>query len=395
MQTHPDSKQWIAVFDLKVTKNSPGGSCVLAEVLGMADEYEITVFSDAFENDESGRVKWVRVPLPPQPVFLRYMLFNIFAARALHKYIARRGSPPVLIQATEGQFIGADICYPHFCHRAYLKHQWQFQKSQGLRRMARWLTHRYSATTERLAFLKASLVISPSRGLARELIETYPFLKGRVLSIPNPVDMKSFARPEDFDRAPVLTRLGQPTTGKFLCFAALGDFSRKGLGLVLEALAGIDDQQVRLLVVGGNAGEIAEFVALAQKYRLTDRVAFTGYQSDVRPYLWSADLFVLPSSYEISPLVVLQAMVAGVPVVVTRLYGVEEYVEHGRNAWFVERSPDAVRAAIVEALIDQRRLQAARVAAERTVRQFDKAAFVEAWRKCMREAIAAKLLGSD
>ena len=120
---------------------------------------------------------------------------------------------------------------------------------------------------------------------------------------------------------------------------------------------------------------------------------FAGYQSDVRPYLWAADLFVLPSSYEIFPLVVMQAMAAGVPVVVTRLYGVEEYAVHGVNAWFVERNSDAVRAAIVDVLSDEKRLQAARVAASQTVSRYDSAPFVEAWRKCMRETIAAKSAG--
>jgi glycosyltransferase involved in cell wall biosynthesis len=387
------AKPWIAVFDLKVTKNSPAGSCVLAEVLGLADEFDITVFSDAFDNDETGRVRWVRVPLPPKPGFLRYMFFNLLAPRALRKHIAQRGTPPILIQATQGQFISADICYPHFCHRAYLQHQWQFQKAQGLRRLARWITHYYNAVTERLAFLKAAMVVSPSQGLVGELTATYPFLKDRICAIPNPVDVKSFARPQGFDRNPLLAQLSLPVEGRVLCFAALGDFSRKGLGLLLEALAGIDDQSVRVLVVGGNAGEIAEFAALAQQLGVTNRVVFAGYQSDVRPYLWAADLFVLPSSYEIFPLVVMQAMAAGVPVVVTRLYGVEEYAVHGVNAWFVERNSDAVRAAIVDVLSDEKRLQAARVAASQTVSRYDSAPFVEAWRKCMRETIAAKSAG--
>jgi glycosyltransferase involved in cell wall biosynthesis len=381
---------WIAVFDLKVTRNSPAGSCVLAEVLGLADEFDITVFSDAFDNDETGRVRWVRVALPSKPGFLRYLFFNLLAPRALRKHSAQRGTPPILIQATQGQFIGADICYAHFCHRAYLRHQWQFQKAQGLRRLVRWITHHYNAMTERLSFRKTALVVTPSQGLVRELTETYPFLMDRVCAIPNPVDAESFARPEWFDRNPLLAQLGLPVEGRVLCFAALGDFSRKGLGILLEALAGIDNQSVRVLVVGGNAGEIAEFTALARHLGVANRVVFAGFQNDVRPYLWVADLFVLPSLYETFALVVIQAMAAGVPAIVTRLHGVEEYAVHGKNAWIVERNPDAVRAAIIEALGDEKRLQAARAAATQTVRRYDKAHFVAAWRNCMREAIAAK-----
>lgn len=389
-QHNAGTKPWIAVFDLNVTRNSPAGSCVLAEVLGLADEFDITVFSDAFDNDGSGRVRWVRVALPRKPGFLRYMFFNLLAPRALRHHIAQRGKPPALIQATQGQFIGADICYAHFCHRSYLQRQWQFQKAQGLRRVVRWITHRYNAVTERLSFRKAALVVTPSQGLVRELTETYPFLKGRVLAIPNPVDVDSFSRPEGYDRNPLLAQLGLPLYARVLCFAALGDFSRKGLGVLLEALAGISDLSVRLLVVGGNAGEITEFTEIAKKLNVAHRVAFAGFQSDVRPYFWAADLFVLPSLYETFALVVMQAMAAGVPAIVTRLHGVEDYAVQGENAWFVERNSDAVRAAIVTVLSDEKLLQSARIAASQTVSLYDKVHFVEAWRKLMREAIAAK-----
>lgn len=387
------ARPWIAVFDLNVTRNSPAGSCVLAEVLGLADEFEITVFSDAFENDETGRISWVRVPLPRKPVFLRYLLFSLLAPRALRKLVARRGGPPALIQATQGQFVGADVCYAHFCHRAYLLKQWQLQETRGLRRLVRWLTHQYNAATEWLSFRRAALVVTPSQGLAGVLAETYPFLEGRVCTIPNPVDAGSFSRPDGFDRTPLLEQLGLPADARVLCFTALGNFSHKGLGIVLEALAGIASQPVRLLVVGGNAGEIAEFSALARTFGVAHRVTFAGFQRDVRPYLWASDLFVLPSLYETFALVVMQAMAAGVPAVVTRLHGVEDYAEHGVNAWFVERNPGAVRAAIVDVLGDEGRLRAARAAASRVVARYDIAHFVEAWRKRMREAIAARSRG--
>lgn len=387
---YSDGKPWIAIFDLSVTKSSPAGSCVLAEVLGLADEFDITVFSDAFDNDQTGRVHWVRVPLPPKPGFLRYMFFNLLAPRALRRHSAQRGAPPALIQATQGQFIGADICYAHFCHRAYLKNQWQFQKAHGLRRLARWVANQYNAMTERLSFRSTRLIVSPSQGLLRELMETYPFLKNRIYSIPNPVDTDFFARPNGFDRSPILVQLGLPVDARILCFAALGDFSRKGLSILMEALTGIDDPLVRLLVIGGNEGEIAEFTAVARDLGVTKRVVFTGFQSDVRPYFWMSDMFVLPSTYETFALVVMQAMAAGLPAIVTRLHGVEEYAVHGENAWFVERTPESVRTAIVGALADKEQLQRAGEAAYVTAQQYNQQQFVKAWRECIRHVLAEK-----
>jgi len=323
------------------------------------------------------------------------MIFNLLAPRALRKHIAERGTPPILIQATQGQYVGADVCYAHFCHRAYLQDQWQFQDAHGLRRLVRWIGHQYNAITERLSFINAAQVVSPSRGLVGVLVNTYPFLKNRVIAIPNPIDVGSFTRPDGFDRNPLFAQLGLPVYTRVLCFAALGNFSHKGLAVLLEALARISDLSVRLLVVGGSAGEIAEFYALAQQLGVANRVVFTGFQSDVRPYLWASDLFVLPSLYETFALVVMQAMAAGVPAIVTRLHGVEDYAVQGENAWFVERNPDAVRAAIVNVLSDENLLQAARISASQTVGRYDQAYFVEAWRKCIRDAIAAKTIGGE
>jgi len=78
---------------------------------------------------------------------------------------------------------------------------------------------------------------------------------------------------------------------------------------------------------------------------------------------------------------------------VTRLHGVEDYAVQGENAWFVERNPDTVRAAIVDVLSDENLLQVARISASRAVSRYDKAPFVETWRKCLRDAIAAKSNG--
>lgn len=389
-KNYPGEKPWIAIFDLNVTKNSPAGSCVLAEALGLADEFDITVFSDAFDNDQTGRVHWVRVPLPFKPGFLRYMVFNLLAPRALRRYSMQRGTPPVLIQATQGQFIGADICYAHFCHRAYLKHQWKLQKAWGLRRLARWVANQYNAMTEQLSFRRADLVVAPSQGLVRELTETYPFLKGRICSIANPVDIDFFARPDGFDRSLLFMQLGLPVDARVLCFAALGDFSRKGLLVLMEALSGLDDPSVRLLVVGGNAGEITTFTAISRDLGVAGRVVFTGFKNDVRPYFWGSDLFVLPSIYETFALVVIQAMAAGVPAIVTRLHGVEEYAVHGENAWLVERTPESVRAAIVGALADKDRLREAGAAAYITAKKYGQEQFVKAWRECIRHVIAMK-----
>lgn len=379
----PVSRPWIAVMDLSVTRNSPAGSCVLAEVMGLADDYEITVFSDAFDNERPDRVRWVRIPLPKKPGILRYVVFHLLAPRALRRHIKERGQAPRLIQATQGQHVGADICYAHFCHRAYLRDRWQSQNATGWLRLLRWLGYQYNAFFEARAFRLAREVVTPSRGLADEIESTYPFLRGRVFSNPNPVDVAAFARPAAFDRQAQLHGLGLAGDAPVLCFAALGDFSRKGLALVLEAMAGSAAVSPSLIVVGGRPGEIAVYQRLANKLGLQNRVAFAGFQPDVRPYFWAADLFVFPSLYETFALVVLQAMAAGMPAVVTRLHGVEDYAVQDENAWIVARDAGAVCTAIEQVLRDPATLARASEAARRSALDYDTPGFVRRWRELM------------
>lgn len=381
-------KPWIAVFDLSVTRNSPAGSCVLAEVMGLADEYDITVFSDAFDNQRPDRVKWVRIPLPKKPGVLRYVFFNLLAPAALRRHVKMRGKPPQLIQATQGQYVGADICYAHFCHRAYLQGGWRLQNATGLRRLLRWLTYQYNAFLEARAFLAAKFVVAPSIGLVRELVATYPFLQGRAFVNPNPVDVAAFTKPLNFNHIAQRRALGLDATASVLCFAALGNFSHKGLALVFEAMAGLSAVSPSLIVVGGSPGEIDEYQQLALNLGLQGRVIFTGFQSDVRPYFWAADLFVFPSISETFALVVMQAMAAGVPAVVTRLHGVEDYAVEGENAWIVTREPDAIGAAIARALADPNKLAQASNAAWLSAMAYDTPGFVVRWRELLAKLVS-------
>lgn len=377
----PDPMQWLAVMDLSVTRNSPAGSCVLAEIEGLAAAgHTITVFSDAFDGVVGERVRWVRIPLPVRPGILRYVFFHLQIRRALAREVAFRGRAPLRIQATQGQFVGADICYAHFCHRAYLQERWSQQDARGWRRVLRWAGYKYNSWFERRAFVRASNVVVPSVGLAKEIIRFYPFLEACVRVISNPVDVDLFACRDHAQSIAVRERLGIPQDVPTLAFAALGDFSRKGLSLVLEAQAKcIAYSSTHLVVIGGTPSEVRRYQSQADNLGLHERVHFVGFQADIRPYLWLSDLFVFPSSYETFALVVLQAMAAGLPVIVTRLHGVEEYVRDGDNGLIVDRDSIALQGAIERALGDPDWMQCASRSARQEAEKFDRERFTESW----------------
>lgn len=374
----------IVVFDQFVSAASPAGSCVLAEVSGLSSFREITVFSNQCEAKFGEHLSWIRVPLPKGPIILRYIVFQALAPLFYlrWKLKSKRRS---IIQATQGQFIWADIAYAHFCHRAYLKGAWRDSPVRGLRRVARWLTHSFNSYFEKRAFQNARKIVVPSAGLAAELTSQYPGVKNKVVVIANPIDIKEFAPSSSFDREGFRVSLGFETDAVVFCFMALGDFARKGLEIVIDAINGMDEKErmkLRVLVVGGKPAEIDIFRKKAAILRIDSLFMFVGHQFDVRPYLWSSDIFVFPSLYETFSLAIHQAAAAGLPSIVTRgLHGAEEMVRHGENGWLVSRDAKSVRGAIETAIAERGQLLEYGERARSAVQRCDKVEFVARWQR--------------
>ncbi len=120
----------------------------------------------------------------------------------------------------------------------------------------------------------------------------------------------------------------------------------KGLRVLIEAIGALDDPAVRLTIVG-DGSERAALEAMAVP--LGDRIRFTGYQSqdEVAAILATANAFVLPSFAEGVPVVLMEALAAGLPVIATRITGVPELVEDGVSGFLVPPGdPQALTGAI-------------------------------------------------
>jgi glycosyltransferase involved in cell wall biosynthesis len=83
-------------------------------------------------------------------------------------------------------------------------------------------------------------------------------------------------------------------------------------------------------LVVGDGGEHERLQRLATP--LENRITFVGHQTDTWPYYFLADMFVLPSLSEGSPLVILEAMAAGLPIVATTVGGVPELLTDNKTA---------------------------------------------------------------
>jgi hypothetical protein len=102
-------------------------------------------------------------------------------------------------------------------------------------------------------------------------------------------------------------------------------------------------------IVIGDGEQREELQTLAERLGLHNHVQFLGYREDARDVLKSFDIFVLSSLWEGLPIVVLEAMAAGKPVVATAVDGVTEVVEHGKTGLLVEPGrPDLLAKLVIE-----------------------------------------------
>lgn len=169
----------------------------------------------------------------------------------------------------------------------------------------------------------------------------------RVVDIPNGVDLEPFSSPAE--RPNGLDGAIQP--GRYALF--LGRLHRrKGVDVLLDALALLPSRGGVELVIAGEGDERSALEEQAERRRLTGRVRFVGRAvGAVKTYLLQNALgVVVPSrTWEAFPLVVLEGQAAGAPMIGTRVPGLEDLIEPGRTGWL---TPPEAPSHLAEALAE-------------------------------------------
>jgi glycosyltransferase involved in cell wall biosynthesis len=115
----------------------------------------------------------------------------------------------------------------------------------------------------------------------------------------------------------------------------------KGVDLLLEAFSRFSDSGKRLRIVGGHAGG-----SKATNVEWIPRIP----KSQLKPHFDWADFLVLPSRFDGFGLVVGEAMLHGLPVIVSDAVGAADYVRHRENGWvFPSGDTEALTEALREA----------------------------------------------
>lgn len=180
---------------------------------------------------------------------------------------------------------------------------------------------------EVIAGAAAILALTPSDA---SLVVAAGVPENRISIVPNGLTAENFASPPESEVRELRQRFDLMNCDGPLCFFLANHTRNKGLDVLLDAFSRTDAPYV--LAIGGKKRQYA-YDDYAARCRSNQRMIFTDTLTDkeVHAFHHIADLFVFPSLADTSPLVVLEAMAAGTPVLSTTVGGIPHQVPPGHG----------------------------------------------------------------
>jgi glycosyltransferase involved in cell wall biosynthesis len=167
---------------------------------------------------------------------------------------------------------------------------------------------------------------------------------------------------------------------------------QKGIHDLIDAARLVCNERPQVRFIHMGTGPLAQSIARSLSAGgLGHRLQLVGHVRDPMSLLAGLDLFVLPSLWEGLPIALLEAMAAGLPVVATRVAGIDEVIEDGRSGLLVPPAdPAALARAITELVDDDERRRCLGQGARERVRCFDAAPFAARYRDLFLEVLTRR-----
>lgn len=322
--------------------------------------FDIHVFANKWRVF-SDRITFHKVPWITFPRFLTTVSFAFFANRL----IKQQGFDLI---HSHGRIFFADILTLHgIPHRRSVENV----RCKGLSlfdRVTCWVEKRFVVNGRCQLF---QVVSTLSR---KEFVAEYAdVVNEEAIEVLSPgVDLEQFSLSQrDLWRTEVRKQFGLDEKDPVVLFVGM-NFELKGLSRIIEALGVATekycwDKPPRLIVVG--KGNHRKFMRQARDLGLGDAVVFAGVlREGIEKVYMAADLFIMLSDFDTFGMVVLEAMAAAVPVLVSDRVGAKDLVVEGENGVVVDRKDvNAIAAGInilLQPEVHNRMSRQARIVAE-------------------------------
>lgn len=189
-----------------------------------------------------------------------------------------------------------------------------------------------------------------SGGCREAFLRVMPQLEDKVSVVPNCQDyekIRALAEQENIE----------PAKGKVTVVTVARFGREKGVLRAIEAIGGLVEKDRLHYVLIGDGVERAKAEQLIQELRLQQVVELKGELKNPYPWIYNADLLLIPSVSEAAPMVIGEAAVLGTPILTTKTSSAQEMVEQTGYGWVCENTIEQIRMGLRRLVNAQQQLQ--------------------------------------
>jgi glycosyltransferase involved in cell wall biosynthesis len=210
--------------------------------------------------------------------------------------------------------------------------------------------HTLPRDLEKAVYEQMDQIICVSEGAKQSMLNLYPHLHNIISVIYNPIDLREIK----------LSGTRKVRIGENLNVLAIGRLlnGQKAFDILLDAhriniAAGIDYH----LTILGEGSDRPVLEAYIEKHQLGNNTSLLGFKGNPYPYIAGCDIFVMSSHYEGYPVVLVEAMTLGKPIVATECTGPKEALNNGEFGRLVPVANAQALADGLRTLLDNREVR--------------------------------------
>ncbi len=278
--------------------------------------HHIRVLTSAWQGEVP---PWLELSLVPVRALTNHG-FNRRFAEAVRRRVADIG-PDLVVgfnrMAGLDLYFAADPCFA--AHSERQGRGWLYRLTPR---------HRHFIAEERGLVASDALILSLTHGQIADYQRHYPMPDSRFCLLPPGIARDRAWSPDAPGIRRAFREASAVTEQEQVLLMVGSGFRRKGVDRAIEALASLPSVQrdrARLWVVGDD--DPRPFRRQAEQSGIADRVRFWGGRDDIPGFLFAADLLLHPARSEAAGMVLVEAIVAGLPVMASAVCGYAHYVE--------------------------------------------------------------------
>jgi UDP-glucose:(heptosyl)LPS alpha-1,3-glucosyltransferase len=301
----------------------------LCERLAEREDFTIEVFANKWRSG-SPPIRFHKVPIITFPRSLRQMSFAFFSNTMIGRH---RGFD--LIHSHDRIF-RMDLLTMHgIPHETWIKEARCKRLSLSDRSVA-WIEKK-GLTGSRMP-----VVVAVSNLVKDELLNLYNIPESKIHVVHPGISASRFSSLDPDECRNQIRRHHDLSPQDIVLLFASMNFEIKRLDLVLKSVADVVVKEdgisnLKLLVVG--KGKREKYMTLARELGITNNIIFAGVTNEIEKYYLAADILAMPSRFDTFGLVVLEAMMAGLPVIISRRVGARDLVDSGVQGFVLAEEP--------------------------------------------------------